>query len=406
MNDTVSAIEARYRKFYQDKKLENILLFRSGPMPESYIPGMDFCDNARALFHYALSIGLNHEYELVWLVKNPSEWQSKYNRYQNVKFISYEDAESTDEQKQEEYFRVLCLAKYIFMTDTYGFALGARADQIRVMLWHGCGFKGRLGNASCADKYEYMTVTGEEYARTYARAFGLRSEQMLVTGYPRVDEIFHPVLDWQHRLHIPQATQYIFWLPTFRNTNTAGLERHNQTMPAGETGLPLVERIEQMEELNNVLAAADIVLVLKLHPFQDRSLIHGVDDFSHIHFIEQEMLLKTDIQINELLGFASALISDYSSIAVDYLVLNRPLAFTLDDVESYGQERGFFWEDVQKWLPGMKIYNFVDFMNFIKEVVAGRDPGQEKRYAISMQMQKYRDDKNSARVLQALGIIS
>ena len=125
-----------------------------------------------------------------------------------------------------------------------------------------------------------------------------------------------------------------------------------------------------------------------------------------IHFIEQETLLKTDIQINELLGYASALISDYSSIAVDYLVLDRPLAFTLDDVECYGRERGFFWEDVQKWLPGMKIYDFADFMKFVKEVLAGGNPGQEKRHAISEQMQKYRDDKNSARVLQALGIVS
>ena len=50
--------ETEYRKLYQDKPLEDIIIFRSGPMPESYIPGMDFDDNARALFEYALSINL------------------------------------------------------------------------------------------------------------------------------------------------------------------------------------------------------------------------------------------------------------------------------------------------------------------------------------------------------------
>lgn len=405
MNNMVSAIEQNYRSFYRDKKLENIILFRSGPMPESYIPGMDFDDNARALFHYALSIRLNELYELVWLVKDPQEMQEDYRRYRNVQFISYEDAEAEDKKKRDEYYRVLCLAKYIFMTDTYGFAMGSRKDQIRVMLWHGCGFKGRLGQKSCADKYEYMTVTGDEYAKTYAQAFGLRSEQMLVTGYPRVDEIFHPALDWQHRLHIPQAEQYIFWLPTFRNTNTAGLERHNQTKPAGEIGLPLVKNKEQLQILNQELAAKDTILLLKLHPFQNRQLIKGIEGFSHIHIIEQADLLKTGIQLNALLHYAKALISDYSSVAVDYLVLDRATAFTLDDMESYGRERGFFWEDVRKWLPGMEIYDFADFMRFIREVLTGEDSGQEKRHAISRQMQKYRDDKNSDRVLRVLNII-
>lgn len=396
--------EREYRELYRKQPLENIIIFRSGPMPESYIRGMDFDDNARALFEYALSINLQNEYELVWLVKNPKEWEGKFRCYTNVSFLSYEDAESEDKVKRDKYFHALCLAKFIFMTDTYGFAMRSRPDQIRIMLWHGCGFKARLSNRSCADKYEYMTVTGDEYAKTYAGAFGLRSDQMLVTGYPKVDYIFHPFPDWQETLQIPRAGKYIFWLPTFRNTYTEGLERHNHTRPEGETGLPLVSTLHQLQRVNEILSAADTVLLIKLHPFQNRQMVHDLTVFSNIHLLEHDTLLDHDIQINQLLGYADALISDYSSVAVDYLVLDRPVAFTLDDMETYGKERGFFWDDVKEWLPGEEIYNFEDFLAFIEEIIAGKDLGREKRSAISRQMQKYMDDQNSARVLESVGI--
>ena len=62
--------ESEYREKYKNTPLENIILFRSGPMPESHIRGMDFDDNARALFEYALQIGLDEKYKLVWIVKN------------------------------------------------------------------------------------------------------------------------------------------------------------------------------------------------------------------------------------------------------------------------------------------------------------------------------------------------
>ena len=48
-----------------------------------------------------------------------------------------------------------------------------------------------------------------------------------------------------------------------------------------------------------------------------------------------------DIPVNRILGKADALISDYSSAAIDYLILDRPIGFLLKDVEEYGNSRGF-----------------------------------------------------------------
>ena len=396
--------EEEYREKYKDTTLEDIMVFRSGPMADTYIRGMDFDDNARALFEYALKVGLNNKYKLVWIVKDPEEWQFKFSDYANVLFLSWDDADSESVEKRDVFFHNLCLAKYLFMTDSYGFALGARSDQVRVMLWHGCGFKTRLGFSPNEDHYEYMTVTGEEYAKTYAKVFGLRDDQMLITGYPKVDYVFHPRKDWREMLGVKEAKKYIFWLPTFRNTDKPGLERHNHTVPKGDTGLPVIVSDDEMKKMDELLMENDVVMIIKLHPFQNRKLICDMSEYANIQLIENEDLLRADIQINQILGYADALISDYSSVAVDYLVTDRPIGFTLDDVETYGKERGFFWSDVKPWLPGKEIYSYEEMYGFMRDVIQGDDPGVDKRHSISHLMQKFNDDRNSERVFKALNI--
>jgi CDP-glycerol glycerophosphotransferase (TagB/SpsB family) len=86
-------------------------------------------------------------------------------------------------------------------------------------------------------------------------------------------------------------------------------------------------------------------------PFQKADMVH-CKGFSNIHLLDNMKLVENDIQINHLLGYADALISDYSSAAVDYLVLDRPIAFTLDDVEEYNNSRGFVFDNIREWLPG------------------------------------------------------
>lgn len=396
--------EEEYREKYKNTPLEDIIIFRSGPMAGSYIDGMDFDDNARALFEYALKVGINKTYKLVWIVKTPSRWKEKFDKYENVIFISWEDADSDNKVKRDEFFYYLCLAKFLFMTDSYGFALGCRKDQVRVMLWHGCGFKARLSRSSNENNYEYMIVTGDEYAKTHAKNFGLRDDQILVTGYPKVDYMFHPVREWLEKLNVKKAEKYIFWLPTFRNTYRVGLEKHNHTKPKGETGLPMVVSIDEMNNLNSLLSDNDAVMIIKLHPMQDRKLICDFSGFTNIQLIENTDLIKQDIHINQILCYADALISDYSSAAVDYLVMDRPIGFTLDDFDAYEAERGFNWPDVKPHLPGKELYNYNELFDFVKSVLAGSDPGYKKRNSISRSMQKYRDDQSSKRILDILGI--
>lgn len=395
--------ELSYRERYQNCELENMIVFRSGPHASSYVKGMDYTDNARALFEYALSIGLNRTYELIWFVKNPGEFK-RFDAIDNVKFLSFDWTVSESVEERDAYYRALCLAKYIFFTDAYGFARNCRKDQIRVQLWHGCGFKTRVNFVRCEKRYEYTTVISELYADIHADIYGLRKDQVLVTGYAKQDWLFHPNQEDRDKLHIPRTDKYIFWLPTFRSTESK-LGQLNEYELASETGLPIINTREKLEQVDELLRQENIVLLIKLHPFQDRASVH-CEKCTNMILIENEDLTEKDIPINRLLGMADALISDYSSAAVDYMVLDRPIAFMLEDVEEYEKSRGFVFENIGDWLPGKKIFSFEEVCEFIREIAEGQDTTQQIRRELIKKMHGFADDNNCRRILETLGIIS
>lgn len=391
-----------YREKYRTAPLEDCIVFRSGPHAEGYVWGMDFADNARALFEYALSIGLNKKYQLVWIVKNPGEFKA-YEAYENVSFLPFAGAACDDREVRERYYKALCLARYFFFTDAYGFVRNCREDQVRVQLWHGCGFKRRLNNTACRHRYDYMTVTSQLYAGLHAKEFGLRDDQMLVTGCAKEDWLFQENREAWDKLNLPTADKYIFWLPTYRFSER-GKGKPVDGKLCAETGLPLVSGLRELELMNKELEERGIVMVIKLHPFQDSHVVH-IGHLSNIVLLDHETLVRNDIQVNQLLGRVDALVSDYSSAAVDYLVLDRPMAFIVDDLESYSEGRGFIFENVSDWLPGKQVRDVGGLLSFIEEVGEGCDSTKEKRLELRAQMHRYGDGNNCKRILESLGVV-
>lgn len=391
-----------YRKKYEDRPLEDIFLFYSGPSRDHYMPEWEFADNSRALFEYLLEKGYNKKYTLVWLVKEPEEYE-KYSGYNNVRFISFNWADTSNKGLRERYFHDIFLAKYIFTSEAFGFARYARPGQVRVELWHGCGFKQRHSQIRHEEYYEFMTVISQFYKEIHARQYGLRMDQLLVTGYPKDDWLFQPYPRpiWD-MFSVSPAQKVVFWLPTFRST-VPGVMHLNQYEINPETGLPIMETKAEMDRLNELLVQLNTSLVIKLHPAQEPSVVARVN-YSNILLLTQKDLSERNLVINRLLASADALISDYSSAAVDYLILDRPIGFTLDDKERFDDTRGLVFDPIEDWLPGKKIYSFTDFCEFLAEIANGVDSELETRRRLLYKMHDFHDGNSCQRVLDALGI--
>jgi len=125
---------------------------------------------------------------------------------------------------------------------------------------------------------------------------------------------------------------------------------------------------------------------------------------SNIMCLTNPELEEKGIHFYSLLKQTDALITDYSSVFFDYLLLDKPLAFTIDDIDSYSGNRGFVFENPLDYMPGEKIKNSEEFFSFIDNCVNGLDEFKSQRLDINDKVNYYKDNKNCERIIKFVGI--
>lgn len=346
---------------YKFQKIdENLIVFYSYP---------DYSDNSRVLFEHMIHEGYNEKYILVWVVENP-ELYKKY-KEKNVLFIKRYSLTAIIRRYGAYHRR----AHWIFSTHGTPFPKKTKPSQIMINLHHGgMGFKtNKGGDKQSLD--DYILVSGESnICRLVAKKFhSCTDEQILAVGLPRNDLLFK----YRNIQFLDACTgMKILWMPTFRNTTAKHFE--DDTLGFSETGLPILYTLNDLKEMNQRLSSLNIHLFIKVHPMQDLSKIK-VGRMSNIHTITNSDLTENDIQLYEILNHFNALITDYSSVSFDYLVLNRPIGYTLDDYDDYNRSREFPMDNPLDYMPGHHMYTKQDLLNFISDVSNNRDEYNDER---------------------------
>ncbi len=251
--------------------------------------------------------------------------------------------------------------------------------------------------------FDYTTVSGPIYLELHSKYFGCSKEKVFDTGLAKEDLLFKPPLVGLDEIfHITKAKKYVFWLPTFRVT-VPELSSLYEYEIISDTGLPILTSMEKVEKLNNILSELEICLIIKLHPVQENSVIKKLD-FSNIKVFTHMEIFNSGFQINSLLSLSDALISDFSSVAVDYILMDKPLAFVLEDLELYKENRGFVFEPLQDYLPGRELYSFEDMESFLVDVANDVDSSKEKRHKLLPIMHSHQDGNSCERILQLVGL--
>ena len=73
------------------------------------------------------------------------------------------------------------------------------------------------------------------------------------------------------------------------------------------------------------------------------------------------------------MGTADYLLTDYSSVWVDYCILQRPIGFVMNDIQEYKASRGVTIENLDEKLPGTIIDTFDKILTFIKEPISNTE---------------------------------
>ena len=118
--------------------------------------------------------------------------------------------------------------------------------------------------------------------------------------------------------------------------------------------------------------------------------------------LTDNMLFDADVRYTEILNAFDVMISDYSSIVFDYLLLDRPVIYLIPDYEEYRSQRGFVFRNIDSYMPGDKAFDFRQMLDALQRVFDGADGYQEARGFVLSQRFDYRDNQSSKRCLEAI----
>ena len=337
----------------------------------------DFSDNAKALFQYLQDS--SPEFRFVWLVKGDINENIK-SKYRNTEFIKI--GSKWHHGASLKALKEISTARYVFFTHGSPMRyIKKKASQLVINLWHGCGYKEiqKTGKPYViTNPFDYALVPGRVFIDTKEKFWGCKREQILPLGYPRYDFMLQESekgKEFSDVIRGKFSNKLIIWMPTYRNTGT-GL--YPEESKLSDYDMPLLNSNEQLEQLNQFCKNHSVTICIKRHPYQIKYSGES-GEYTNIKFISGKDLSDKDIELYNLLRYTDALITDYSSIAIDYILLDKPIAFSLDDYEDYKDTRGFIFDDPLEFMPGNHMYSYEDLKDFIVEVALGKDDYKAER---------------------------
>lgn len=293
-------------------------------------------------------------------------------------------------------------ARYVMSTESVFGGFRSPPNQTSVNLWHGeppTKPTGRFGTGR--GLHSSISPVCSTIGRAYRSAeFGVHPSKVPILGAPRNDRLLRAD---QYRDEVRAALLGGFtgpaylWLPSFRIGNWGTSFRVDAA--DSHPGLPFSS--DDLRRLDDWLVAQGARVLVKLHP---RDLGQFPQEFRALRLLAEDELEERELTVHTALAAFDGLITDMSSVWIDYLLLDKPIIFAFPDVENYRRGRGLNLEPYEEWVPGPFAGGMDDLIGALAEVTAGRDPSAAERGRARLRFHRYTDDQSTHRLLQTLGI--
>ncbi|GDX07042.1 CDP-glycerol glycerophosphotransferase family protein [Buttiauxella sp. A111] len=215
----------------------------------------------------------------------------------------------------------------------------------------------KVKEPECFKQPNLMFAPSDFWVNILSKAFNIGSERFIRCGSPRTDVFFEKKLtrlndvNYEEKFHLKlKAKQFknILLMPTFRDSGVDYFQ-----MAKFNFGI--------MEEF---LRYNSCQLYVKLHPSDNHSKAIDFSIYKHIHLISEE--------IDDIYPYLSAfdlLITDYSSIYLDYILLNKEILFYCFDLNDYMLNSRSLYFNYEEFTPGYKARDFEQLMSRINDFV-------------------------------------
>lgn len=304
--------------------------------------------NSRYLFEYVKE---NHpEITPLFVINDPELRNSLSSKYGKQYFIETESIQGIRQ--------ALSAGVWFTSAGLPAYGTGLHKKRLIINLWHGVPLKKialldpNLKKAAriyfkkiFSENYTCILTTSHELIPLMARSFAVSEDKIKVWGQPRNDGLFQKN-DCREILgqlfpDLPKYTKAALYAPTFRDY--------------GQVQLFPFKDFDQ-EQLEAFLEEKNMLLFIRTHVAEQGSAAPYLG--KRIRFLGNEQAED----VTGILNIFDCLITDYSSIYIDYLLTDKPMIFLPYDRQQYLDGRGmnFDYDDVT---PGPKPETFNDFLD-------------------------------------------
>lgn len=354
--------------------LKNRIVFESNP---------EFSCNALPVYEEMVRRGIRDKYEIYWLVEDKNKYKDDTS---GNKYLNY--VETGIGKIWNKY--ILATSKALIFTNR--FLIKHKEEQLVINLTHGSPLKrtpGYYENDTC----DYVITQSSCFNAAISEGLNVPLRKTIPLGFPRTD-VLGRKHDSKTKLGIQEQTKVIVWMPTFRRNKNSGFSYGH----INALGVPLFETTEEFETVNRELEDNNVMLIIKLHPAEDRSGIE-LHSYSNIVFLSDKELEAKGLTSYKLLADSDALLTDYSSVYYDYLLVDKPIALVTDNLDEFTEKIGFYYGDFKSFIKGTYIQTINEFRIFIKDIGNGTDREKESRKWAIERYCEYRDFNSTQRVV-------
>ncbi|MCF1426227.1 CDP-glycerol glycerophosphotransferase family protein [Lactiplantibacillus plantarum] len=361
--------------------LKNILFFLSGLFHRDsniFIFGAWFGDRLSDNSKYYLNHVLEEHYKdnnmkLYWVGNAQLKEQVQKNYGDKVSFLQRNNIRT---------YLLILRAKYIFVSHGYldvG-SVNLSRNSVMIQFWHGFPLK-KIGADAPENsqegihyyqRYSYyisQSRTNTKRLLTGFKNYGINLNKIIEVGYPRnyylLQQKTKSVISFRKKFKIPAENLIVLYLPTFRDSNASTFS------------------FSQLGDKEQGLLKRNHISILERHHFADATKAVKSDSSNIIE-------VKENIETQDLLCYADILITDYSSVYVDFALLNRPIIHYLYDEEYYlNNDRGLYTKNFQEEVGGQIVHNLDELLDSLITKKYSLSKYSDKRSEINKRFSEY-----------------
>ena len=305
----------------------------------------DYSGNAKALYDYMQKKYKN--INCMWVVKNHDIYEKLRDDGINVVI------EKTDEMKEQMKITDVIFTTHANLTEYKE----QNSHTLYVELWHGVSPKciGYLINdisendqewlKKATKKIDYFIVPSKFWVPIFSARFNTLAKRVLPLGFPLFDNILKSNgtenLEKVLNINVTKYKKIIYYMPTVKAGNS-----RVEKIQVNQNNVFNIQAYEE-EELIDYLSKNNYLLCVKYHPSE--KLKFNMIDSENIKYINEDNLKKHKLDTYAILNAADILITDYSSLGLLYLILERPVIYLANDLKEFNDTRGILFGNFKFW---------------------------------------------------------